>query len=502
MKRHVIMFYKRDKIIGKVKAPDDTWQQLATGLDRGQEEEAEKLIRDAQRQADLERARLQNGGGVTLTVRTYVERWLEERKASGDDWKKDRGNLRHHILPHIGDRPLAEVTTQHIVNLIRYVRTHPSPATGEPVAQRTVYNIYTVACAVFRDAAIAGLIDRSPCSLTERQLGPKRDKDPEWRQEAVFTRDEASMIISSLAIPVDRRVAYAFELLAGLRPSEVAALRWRHYEPAKQPLGSLFVAISFSSRHFKTKSTKTETSKHIPVHQTLAAILAEWRLAGWAKMMGRAPTPDDLIVPMPPWDARARGIARRDAEPFRTTYYAGRRWRDEDLPALGFRQRRHYDMRATFISLALDDGADEHILETRVTHTRKSRSRSAFDGYNRGRQWEIVCREVAKLILYRSRGGDVVRLPRAAAANGGDLVPLGAAPGITDESGSGGGVRRGARPVSAHRGGLVSVPEHDGDGPQESSASGEKAPKLGAIRSACDIALAALRATVSAEGKP
>jgi len=38
-------------------------------------------------------------------------------------------------------------------------------------------------------------------------------------------------------------------------------------------------------------------------------------------------------------------------------------------------------MRATFITLAIEeDGADPEILETRVTHTRKSRS--ASDGYN------------------------------------------------------------------------------------------------------------------------
>jgi hypothetical protein len=46
------------------------------------------------------------------------------------------------------------------------------------------------------------------------------------------------------------------------------------------------------------------------------------------------------------------------------------------LPALGWRHRRHYDMRATFITLAIDDGADPDVLETRVTHTRKSRNAS------------------------------------------------------------------------------------------------------------------------------
>jgi hypothetical protein len=63
-------------------------------------------------------------------------------------------------------------------------------------------------------------------------------------------------------------------------------------------------------------------------------------------------------------------------------------------------------MRATFITLAIDDGADPDVLETRVTHTRKSRS--AFDGYNRGLHWERTCAEVLKL---PSTGAAGVRRP-------------------------------------------------------------------------------------------
>jgi hypothetical protein len=75
-------------------------------------------------------------------------------------------------------------------------------------------------------------------------------------------------------------------------------------------------------------------------------------------------------------------------------------------------------MRATFITLALEDGADPHVIETRVTHTKKSRS--AFDGYNRGRQWEIRCAEVAKLKIARVRDphDNVIVLPIAVAGGG------------------------------------------------------------------------------------
>jgi integrase len=96
------------------------------------------------------------------------------------------------------------------------------------LAQRTIYNIYTVVAALFRDAKLADLIEQSPCILDERQLGPLVDKDPEWRNAAVFARDEVETIISDAQIPADRQMVYALELLAGVRPGEAAALRWRH----------------------------------------------------------------------------------------------------------------------------------------------------------------------------------------------------------------------------------------------------------------------------------
>jgi integrase len=96
-----------------------------------------------------------------------------------------------------------------------------------------------VVSALFRDAKLADLIDQSPCVLDERQLGPLTDKDPEWRNDAVFTREEVETIISDVRIPPDRQVVYALELLAGVRPGEAAALRWRHYGPTIRPLGKL-----------------------------------------------------------------------------------------------------------------------------------------------------------------------------------------------------------------------------------------------------------------------
>ncbi len=265
------------------------------------------------------------------------------------------------------------------------------------MAQRSIYNIYSVVSALFRDAALEGLIDASPCILTEAQLGPLVDSDPEWRAGSVFTREEAEALIGDPRIPADRQLVYGFGLLAGMRPGEVAALRWRHWDPSVVPLGQLLVALSYSTRKHRAKGTKTDVVRHVPVHPTLAAMLAEWRRSGWAAMMGREPGADDLIVPLPPAAANAR--RSRTGEAYRSNDYSGKRWREEDLPALGWRYRELYATKSTFITLACKDGADPDVIESRVTHTKKSRS--AFDGYRRDSQWPETCNEVAKLRITR-----------------------------------------------------------------------------------------------------
>jgi hypothetical protein len=142
-------------------------------------------------------------------------------------------------------------------------------------------------------------------------------------------------------------------------------------------------------------------------------------------MIGRAPAADDLIVPLPPHAAERRR-SHAGLEPFRGVNYSGLLWRETDLPALGWRHRRHYDTRATFITLAIEDGADPEILESRVTHARQSRS--AFDSYNRGPQWERTCAEVAKLRIARGARREAV------SAVGSDPLHAAAASASSDDS--------------------------------------------------------------------
>jgi integrase len=176
-------------------------------------------------------------------------------------------------------------------------------------------------------------------------------------------------------------VLYALEGVAGLRHGEAAALRWFHYDAEVKPLGKLMVARSNGRRR-----TKTGMTRMMPVHPAPAEILATWRTSGWPAIMGREPSPDDLVILCP---------KRRcfEAGRMRDKNYSRKRL-IEDFAMLGFRHRRGHDLRRTMISLARMDGAGKDLLEV-CTH-RPTGGRTAIDLYTTF-DWEALCAEVAKL---------------------------------------------------------------------------------------------------------
>ena len=388
------MFIRGKRLWVRVRDENGKWVSKKTPFMVGQEKEAAQYRKGMQRKVADKKTKLASGKPVTDTVEKFAKVWLEERRKADLDFKNDESRLRIHVLPVLGKMALADVRPRHIADLVKGWRFETK------LAQRTVYNIYSVVSALFRDAAIAGEIDSSPCILTDDQLGPLEDADPEWRDGAVFTRDEAETLISDERIPFDRRMVYAFGLLAGMRPGEVSATRWSAYDPSWEPLGKLTVGKAYNSRKNAIKGTKTKAVRKVPVHPTLAAMLAEWKLHGWEAMMGRKPTPEDLILPLPPKAAAAR--RSREGDACRSNDYSGKLWRDHDMKMLqaeGWRYREPYATKATFITLVIEDGANPEIIRLRVTHAKPRKN--AFDGYDRGPHWVETCNEVAKLRLSR-----------------------------------------------------------------------------------------------------
>jgi integrase len=346
--------------------------QRATGFDLNQEAEANAELARVE-----ERVRLGDQPDEmlvgTVTVRRYANHWNNGRIAQGLSSAADEAaRLELHALPVLGEIELAAVRPRHVRDLVKALRLQGK------LAPRTIRHVYGALHTMFHDAVVDELIPGNPCVLKRGELPKRVDKDPMWRATAVFTRGEVEQLISDDRIPVDRRVIYGLLALSGARFGEVAALRWRHYDPTLEPLGRLVIAGSWSTTKGLEKATKTEQPRLVPVHPTLATVLAQWKLGGWQTMIGRAPGVDDLIIPSRRGHHRNR---HHSLDAFK-----------EDLNVLSIRRRRQHDLRRTFISLARADGARRDVLE-RVTHGTRG---DIIDMYTEV-PWPLVCEEVMKL---------------------------------------------------------------------------------------------------------
>jgi integrase len=357
--------YKRgNKLWARLKDESGKWSCEATPFRPGQEVEARRYVKRLEARISATKEITDSAGldpGTPITVAQYTERWLKEREALHHASHKDEDcRLRKHMVPRLGHMLLEEVRPRHIRDFVLDLRK------GQ-LAPRSIYHVYQTTALLFRAAIIDELIDATPCVVARGVLPKKVDKDPNWRNGAIYTREEVEQLISDSRIPEDRRVLYALKGLAALRHGEAAGLRWSHYDQQAEPLSALNLG-----------KTKTQVPRRVPVHPTLARVLAEWKPAGWERTYGRMPTPDDLITP-------TRNMTERTAQETPKQL-------NEDLDTLGLRRRRGHDLRRTFITLAQVDGARRDLLEA-VTHGPRGDIVSVYTTF----PWPALCEEVAKL---------------------------------------------------------------------------------------------------------
>jgi integrase len=284
------------------------------------------------------------------------------------------------VLPAIGHLVLTEVRPMHIRDLVRAL------VKAGDLSPRSIRDCYGVLHCLFETAIGDELLEHNPCKLRRgRDLPKKRDADPEWRSQATYTIREVEQLISDPRIPPARRVLHGLKAIAGLRHEEAAALRWRHYDAAAEPLGRLTIARAYDSRACEEKSTKSGEPRSVPVHPVLSKLLAVWKLSHWARIYGRNPTPDDLILQT----LGGNHVNVSDAGHGLT----------EDLGTLGLRvqagarrKRGGHDLRSWFITTCQEHGAHRDLLRV-VTH---GRGTDVVDGYTRA-TWGALCAEVGKL---------------------------------------------------------------------------------------------------------
>jgi integrase len=363
----------------------------------GDKREAERLLVRRRKQVKDGTWRPAKKVSASSALQVYGERWIASREKSGVRGVRDEAQrLRDYVFPVLGDKPIEDVGRADIKALVSGLGDVVSARTKRSLSPRTQRHVYATLRTMFADAVADEVVIASPCTLRAKrgELPKKKDANPRWRSGAVFTREEIEGLISDLRIPELRRVLYALTFLGGMRIGEAVARQWRDYDPVCEPLGRLVIATQHDEDELKT-----EQPREMPVHPTLARVLAEWKLR-YPVVCAQTPSPDAHIVPN-------RAKTRAAHLPICGKFA----WRNlqSDLTTLGLRRRRVHDIRRTFISLALADGADKYLLKF-TTHGRPKED--AFDDYATP-PWETLCAQVAKLKI-RVRRGTVTELRKNA----------------------------------------------------------------------------------------
>ena len=348
----------------------------ATPFKVGQEKQAKALLRKVNERIAV--GELDQVGPET--VASYGNKYIKKRKRRIKTGKDEETRLKKHVFTRIGAMRLDEVKPRHMEELIWGMREN-----GE-LAPRTIIHTWGAICRMFKSAVKDELIPGTPCLLDKGVLPKNVDKYPSWRATAIYARSELEQLISDQRVPWARRVLYALKFLAGTRQEETALLKWEHHDASRQPLGCLTIA-----------KTKTGITRYVPIHPTLAAILAEWKLSGWRETYGRAPRSEDFIVPTSRLTARINNVSR-DLH--------------LDLDTLGFRHRRGHDMKRTHISLLNTDGARRDLRKL-WTHGASS---NILDVYTTI-EWPVLCAEMSKLKVQLRSDAQVIKLVKSGSSN-------------------------------------------------------------------------------------
>ncbi|MEL6545456.1 MAG: hypothetical protein AAFQ82_12570 [Myxococcota bacterium] len=365
------------KLQVRIKDPNRGWVWKSTGLLDAPENYA--LAAEARRQAQamIDTGDTAEALSSDMTVADWSRRWLKRREQRGvKTVSDDRGRLKNHVLCHplsggkrFGDLRLADVRPRHCRDLARDLLASKK-------APRTIINIHSVARSLFDDAVSDELISSTPWVIPKYERPKKRDKDPRWRNAALYSRDEMGVLLFDERVEEWHRVFTALMYLGAMRFGEAAARRWGDVIAA-EPLDYFDIATSWSTKRGVVDETKTQTPRRMPIHPTLGVILEQWWAEGWERYQGRKPTEDDLIVP-----ARRGGHLRSNHH---------RELHAADLETLGFRHRTQHDYRRTLVSHASDDGAGERLED--AVWGKAATVRKLYDIP----MYKAVCHELLKL---------------------------------------------------------------------------------------------------------
>ena len=268
-----------------------------------------------------------------ITVKEFAAKWDEDYvtvqvrlgRMKESSAESCRSRLRLHVVPFFGSMRVDAITLPH-------VREFTKALLAKELSPKTVLNVMVVLKEMFKHAVQWGYLDANPAQYAERPRSEEREME-------ILTPPEIRRLLDAADEPV--RTLLLCAVLTGIRRGELLGLRWEDIDLEGH---RLFVRRALWRGKVVTPQSR-RSRRTIDLAPTLRTALAKLpsRFQGGLVFCGT------------------------DGEPIDPDNFAHRDWAGV-LRRAGLRRIRFHDLRHTYASLLIAQGAHPKYIQAQLGH--------------------------------------------------------------------------------------------------------------------------------------
>ncbi len=288
-----------------------------------------------------------------LTLQQYSQRWLKqyaevELKSSTADCYAQF--LRLYLLPRFGQLRVTAIQRSQVKDFLGELS-----AKGE-LSRNTLRLILCTLRVILNHAVEDGILEHNPAQKLGRFT---RTDKPKHQAEAMTRVESEAFLVSAMELSPAVYPLFLMALRAGLRKGELIAIQWGDIQfGSSEEDPNRYILVQHNCVYGKFTTPKSKKSRRVDLSRELRRVLLEVRDRRMleAFMNGKTSIADELVFP-----SKAGTVL----DPSNLFHY-------HFLPCLehaGLRRFRFHDLRHTFGSLLIQDGASLAYVKDQMGHS-------------------------------------------------------------------------------------------------------------------------------------
>jgi integrase len=270
-----------------------------------------------------------------LTVKEHCDSWLKAKEIAVKTRLDYEHRLKKDVYPEIGQVKLKDLAPGRIRDLYTTLRDI------RKLSPRTRIYTHTILSQALEQAVVDGLLAKNPCEHIEL---PKRTKS----EPLTLSAEQVSLFLEKTQTDTHYWTLWLTLLTTGLRPQEVLALEWKHFDSAGRALTISQALNQVEKGHYVVGPVKTDSSNRtVSLPETTVRALKEYQketgaIAGFI------------------WTGRKGG--------FREMSHVRRAWK-KALKAAGLPAVKLHGARHSHLSMLLDADVHPKVAQERAGHS-------------------------------------------------------------------------------------------------------------------------------------